>query len=328
MNHETTFDSEESAIISYSLTMFPLHGTNAEIADPTDLSAMWLPLEILPLVAVILGAGVYLFGVWRLRKRGDSWPIGRTISWVFGGMGSIFLATQGPLAALDTVLLWTHMVQHMILTMIAPVFLALGAPMTLALRTFPKGPRTLLLRFLHSGYAKLVTFPAFAGLLYIMNPWILYYTGLYEITLTNQFWHNVNHFHFLAIGCLWVWSLVGIDPMPRMGYPLRLVTTFITLPFHAFLGVTMMNSENLIAQGYYESLARTWGPSIAEDQEIAGGLLWVAGDLVGLMFFVVLLIQWSKASGREAIRVDRDLDRRDAEIAAQAANQEVGSERD
>ncbi len=116
--------------------------------------------------------------------------------------------------------------------------------------------------------------------------------------------------------------------MPRMGYPLRLITTFITLPFHAFLGVTMMNSENLIAQGYYESLARTWGPSIAEDQEIAGGLLWVAGDLVGLMFFVVLLIQWSKASGREAIRLDRDLDRRDAEIAAQAANQEVGSERD
>jgi cytochrome c oxidase assembly factor CtaG len=307
--------------------MFPFHGASGEIANPTDLSALWLPFEIIPLVAVLLGSAIYLLGVWRLRKRGDHWPIGRTIAWVVGGMGSIFIATQGPLAALDTVLLWTHMVQHMILTMIAPIFLALGAPMTLALRTFPKAPRDLLLSFLHSRYAKFVTFPAFSGLLYIMNPWILYYTDLYEITLTNDFWHNANHFHFLAIGCLWVWSLIGIDPMPRMGYPMRLITTFITLPFHAFLGVTMMSGENLIARGYYESLERNWGPSIVEDQEIAGGLLWIAGDLVGLLFFIVLLIQWSKASGREAIRVDRDLDRQDAARAAAAANQEVGSDR-
>jgi cytochrome c oxidase assembly factor CtaG len=310
------------------MAMFPFHGASGEIANPSDPFALWLPFEAIPLVAVLLGSAIYLFGVWRLRKRGDHWPIGRTIAWVVGGMGSIFIATQGPLAALDTVLLWTHMVQHMILTMIAPIFLALGAPMTLALRTFPKAPRTLLLSFLHSRYAKFVTFPAFSGLLYIMNPWILYYTDLYEITLTNDFWHNVNHFHFLAIGCLWVWSLIGIDPMPRMGYPMRLITTFITLPFHAFLGVTMMSGENLIARGYYESLERNWGPSIVEDQEIAGGLLWIAGDLVGLLFFIVLLIQWSRASGREAIRIDRDLDRQDAARAAAAASQEVGSGRD
>lgn len=285
---------------------------------------MWLPFETLPLIGVIIGALVYLLGVGVLVQRGDKWPIGRTLAWVLGGMGTIFVSTQGPLAALDTVLLSTHMVQHMLLSMIAPVFLALGAPITLALRAFPLPLRNLLLAFLHSRYAKVITFPAIAGLIYVMNPWILYFTGLYEVTLTNEFWHNVNHVHFIVVGSVWVWSLIGIDPMPRMGYPLRLITTFITLPFHAFLGVTMMSSENLIAEGYYESIVRNWGPSIAEDQQLAGGLLWMAGDLVGLLFFIVLLVQWSRSSAREAVRVDRDLDRQEAAAAALNKQQEVG----
>lgn len=304
--------------------MLPFHGTAEGIGAQPGFWEMWLPLEILPLIGVAVGAAIYLFGVWRLNRRGDKWPIGRTAAWVIGGMGTIFISTQGPLAYLDTILLSTHMVQHMLLSMITPVFLALGAPITLALRTLPLKLRNLLLAFLHSRYAKFMTFPGIAGLIYVMNPWILYYTGLYEVTLTNQFWHNVNHFHFIAVGCIWVWSLIGIDPMPRMGYPLRLITTFITLPFHAFLGVTMMSSENLIAESHYESLIRNWGPTIAEDQQIAGGLLWVAGDLVGLLLFVVLLVQWSKASSREAVRIDRDLDRQEAAAAAAKTEQEVG----
>lgn len=305
--------------------MLPLHGPNNEIPAPTDLAALWFPFETLPLVGVLLGIAVYLFGVWRLHHRGDRWPIGRTISWVFGGMGTIFISTQGPLAALDTVLLWTHMVQHMLLSMIAPVFLALGAPVTLALRTFPTRPRAWLLALLHSRFAKFMTFPVIAGLIYVLNPWILYYTDFYEITLRDDFWHNFNHLHFLIVGSIWVWALIGIDPMPRMGYPLRLITTFVTLPFHAFLGVTMMSAENLIARGYYETLVRNWGPSVVEDQQIAGGLLWMAGDFVGLIFFVVLIVQWSKSSDREAARIDRDLDRQEAALKQQ---QEVGLARD
>lgn len=304
--------------------MLPIHGTNNEIPAPTDWAALWFPLETLPLIGVVLGISIYLFGVWKLHKRGDKWPIGRTVSWVFGGMGTIFLSTQGPLAALDTVLLWTHMVQHMLLSMIAPVFLALGAPITLALRTFPLRPRTWLLALLNSRYVRFMTFPAIAGLIYVLNPWILYYTGFYETTLTDDFWHNFNHLHFLIVGSIWVWSLIGIDPMPRMGYPLRLITTFITLPFHAFLGVTMMSADNLIASGYYESLVRNWGPSVVEDQQIAGGLLWMAGDLVGLIFFVVLIVQWARSSDREAARIDRELDRQEALQAARKQAEEVG----
>lgn len=298
--------------------MLPLHGSTTEIPEPADLGALWLPLEIVPAVAVGLAAAIYLFGVWRLRQRGDHWPVGRTLAFVLGGLGSIFVATQGPLAALDTTLLWTHMVQHMILTMISPIFLGLGAPITLALRTLPGRPRHWLLWFLQSGYAKLITFPLFAGFIYILNPWILYFTGYYEATLTNDLLHNFNHFHFLMVGVVWFWSLVGIDPMPRMSYPLRLLAVFITLPFHAFLGVTLMGSETLIAGGYYETLVRNWGPSIAEDQQLAGGLLWVAGDVMGVLLFVVLMVQWARASDREAKRVDRDLDRQEALAAAKA----------
>lgn len=292
--------------------MLPMHSVEPISGGQPEFSEMLWPLEFLPLVAVVTISALYLFGVRLLRKRGDRWPVGRTIAFIVGGQGSILLVTQGPLAYLDTVLLWTHMVQHMILTMIAPIFLALGAPVTLALRTLPLRPRKALLWLLNSLWAKVITFPLFAGLVFVLNPWILYYTGLYELTLTNTFAHNLNHLHFLMVGSLWIWSLIGIDPMPRMGYPIRMLAVFVTLPFHAFLGLTMMNQQQPIAAHYYEELARTWGPTLMEDQQLAGGLMWVSGDIIGLLLFMVLMIQWAKASAREAVRIDRDLDRQES----------------
>ena len=291
--------------------MLSRHGSNNQIAQPDSLWVFWSDVEILSFVAVFGVMALYLWGVSKLIRRGDKWPIGRTLSFCIGGMGSIYVATQGPLAALDTVLIWTHMVQHMILTMIAPVFLALGAPITLVLRTAPLKLRKLIVRLLHSRYAKVMTFPLVAGGIFIINPWILYYTGIYEITLTNTIVHNFNHLHFLVVGCVWIWSLIGLDPMPRMGHPLRLIAVFMTLPFHAFLGLSLMSSPTPIGGGYYESLIRDWGPTVLQDQEIAGGLLWAAGDFVGILIFLVLMIQWAKASDREAVRIDRELDRQE-----------------
>ena len=294
---------------------FPLHGDELPAESVPALEHWWSgfwPLEWLPFVSLVAGAAVYLVGVRVLRKRGDSWPIGRTLAFVAGGMGTLFLSTQGPLARLDTVLLWTHMVQHMIMTMIAPIFIALGAPVTLALRTLPQNLRGLLLRPLHSRFVKVITFPLVAGAIYVLNPWLLYFTGYYENTLTNSLLHNFNHLHFVMVGSIWIFALIGLDPMPRMGYPIRLLAVFVTLPFHAFLGVTIMNENTSIARGYYESILRDWGPSVAEDQQLAGGLLWMAGDIVGLALFLVLMIQWSRSSDREAKRLDRELDRQEA----------------
>lgn len=300
--------------------MLELHETEPLTSGQPELAHMLWPPEILPLIAVVAVSALYLLAVRRLVRRGDKWPLGRTAAFVLGGQGSILLVTQGPLAYLDTTLLWTHMVQHMILTMVAPIFLALGAPMTLALRTLGPRLRKALLWLLNSIWVKIITFPLVAGLIFVLNPWILYYTGFYELTLTNPLVHNFNHVHFLVVGCLWIWALIGIDPMPRMGYPIRLLAVFVTLPFHAFLGLTMMNQPTPIAHHYYEELGRTWGPTLLEDQQLAGGLMWVSGDIIGLMIFLVLMIQWAKASDREAVRIDRELDRQEALARARQDN--------
>lgn len=270
---------------------------------------MWWPLEALPLLAVIVVSALYMLGVRKLQRENIHWPLGRTISFVVFGNGTLFIATQGPLAFLDTTLLSTHMVQHMLLSMIAPIFLALGAPITLLLRVTRGKVRKTIASVLHSRFVKVLSFPLFAGFIYIINPWLLYFTGYYEATLTNSLLHNFNHLHFIMVGSIWTWSLIGIDPMPRMGFGLRLFSIFVTLPFHAFLGLTIMNQSDGIARTYYESLNLEWGPGVIADQQIAGGLLWAAGDVIGLLLFLALAIQWSKDSEKEARRIDRDLDR-------------------
>ena len=127
--------------------------------------------------------------------------------------------------------------------MIAPVFLALGAPITLALRTLPPGGRGRLLAVLHSRVARVLTFPVVAGVIFVANPFALYLTGWYEATLRNPLLHDLNHLHFVLVGCLWFWPILGLDPMPnRLPYPLRLLAVFATMPFHAFLGVAIMSA--------------------------------------------------------------------------------------
>jgi len=272
----------------------------------------WEP-AVLPLVGAAVIGGLYLYGVHRLRRRGDTWSRWRTALFVGGGLGSFVLATTSGLAVYDTTLLWVHMVQHMVLGMVTPVLLALGGPITLALRVLPRRGRAVVLEVLHSRVAKVLTFPVVAGAIFITTPVALYLTGWYEATLRNPLLHDLNHVHFVLVGCLWFWPILGLDPMPmRLPYPMRLLAVFVTMPFHAFLGITIMGASTVIARDYYTELGRTWGPSLAKDQEIAGGVLWAAGDLIALLVLGALFVQWARASEREAVREDRRLDRLEA----------------
>jgi putative copper resistance protein D len=207
------------------------------------------------------------------------------------------------------------MVQHMLLTMVAPVFLALGAPVTLALRTLPAGPRSALMSLLHSRFAALLSFPLLGWLLFVASPFVLYFSGWYEATLDSRVLHELLHVHFLAVGSLFFWPLLGVDPVPgRRSYPLRMLLVGVTLPFHAFLGVSIMSvtddGAGLLAAGHYLDLHPV--REAVFQQQLGGGLLWASGDLVGLLFLGVLLTQWMRASEREARREDRRLDREDA----------------
>lgn len=269
--------------------------------------------EPLPIVAITLLAAAYGTCVWMLRRRGDSWSPWRTVSFCGGGLGSLLVATCSSLGTYDTVLLSMHMAQHMVLSMLAPVFLALGAPVTLALRTLPRPPRRWLLTVIHSRVAAVLASPPVAFTLFIASPWALYLSGWYEATLRSPALHDLLHLHFVAVGSLFFWPLLGIDPVPgRVAYPFRVLTVFATLPFHAFLGVTIMGMSDLLAGDWYNSLRRPWPPTVIDDQHLAGAVLWAAGDVVALVFLAVLFVQWVRQSSAEAVREDRRLDREEA----------------
>jgi putative copper resistance protein D len=297
------------------------HGGGSEQTDPLTPGRLFTAwgLDWLPLLIAVVAGGLYLYGAHRLRARGDRWSRWRSLLFVGLGLGTFLVATESAIGAYDDTLFWDHMVQHMILNMVTPVFLALGAPITLGLRTLPRRGRRVLLAVLHSRVAKALTFPVVSGFLFVATPFALYLTGWYEATLRHPLLHDFTHLHFVLVGCLWFWPLLSLDPMPlRLPHPLRLMAIFVTMPFHAFLGVAIMSSHKIIARDWYAGLHRGWGPSLASDQNTAGAILWATGDLVGLIVLGSLFVQWSRASEREAVREDRRLDRLEAEDAARA----------
>ena len=274
---------------------------------------------VLPSLAIVLTGALYLYGVRRLTSRGDAWPVNRSICFVGLGLGTVAVALCSGLAAYDEVLFGAHMVQHMLLSMVATVFLALGAPVTLALRTLPRRPRQLLLDLLHSRVVGVLSFPLVPWLLFVGSPFALYFSGWYPATLASPLLHDLLHLHFVAVGCLFFWPLLGIDPVPgRVSHPFRMLMLFATLPFHAFLGVAIMSVSDsgnglLAAQHYLPLVGRA---TAVFQQQVGGGLLWASGDIVGLLFLFVVLLQWMRASEREAAREDRRLDRMDAAARA------------
>jgi putative copper resistance protein D len=269
-------------------------------AQPISLSALVL----------VLAAAAYLGGVYRLGRTGTRWAPQRT-AFFLAGLAAIGAVTVGGLAAYDDVLLSAHMVQHMVLAMVAPFLLALGAPVTLALRTLPRGGRRPVLVVLHSRIARFLTFPVVAFAIMVASPFALYFTGLYRLSLENDWVHALVHLHFLISGSLFVWPLIGLDPVPaRVPYPLRALVMFLSTVFHTVLGLTVMDSANLIAGDWYPSLRLGWADP-ASDQRLAGGILWAGGELVSVIMLGALVAQWMRHADREARRIDRELDRRE-----------------
>ncbi|MFN2539737.1 MAG: cytochrome c oxidase assembly protein [Mycobacteriales bacterium] len=267
-----------------------------------------------PTAVIALTTVLYLYGVQRLRARGDGWSWARVAAWLAGELVLVVALCSG-LEAYDATLFGVHMVQHMLLAMVAPVFLALGAPVTLALRTMPKRGRATLLSVLHSRLARVVTFPAIPWLLFVGSPFALYFSGWYDATLDNQALHDLLHAHFVLMGCLFFWPIIGVDPIPgKVSHPFRVLMLFATMPFHAFLGVAIMtvdeSGKGLLAPEHYLPLVGR--ADAVFQQQVGGGLIWASGDLVGLLFIGVAVVQWMQASDREAAREDRRLDRLEA----------------
>ncbi|MEU1946267.1 cytochrome c oxidase assembly protein [Streptomyces sp. NPDC059474] len=274
------------------------------------------------LVGCVLALGLYGWGVARLWRRGDAWPVGRLVSFVLGVL-TIAVAMCTKLNDYGMVMFSVHMVQHMIISMVSPILLLLGAPVTLTLRALPaagrgrKGPRELLVALLHSRYMRIISHPAFTIPLFIASLYALYFTPLFDFLMESKAGHIAMMVHFLAVGLVFFWPIMGVDPGPhRPGYVMRMLELFAGMPFHAFFGIAlMMASEPMV--GVYEHPPARLGIDALSDQTWAGGIAWAFSEIPSVIVLVALVYQWYKSEQRQARRIDRTADRDgDQELAA------------
>jgi putative copper resistance protein D len=297
--------------------------------SPKALLLDWL-VEPLYATLVVVAIGAYLAGVLRLHRRGDRWPPLRTVTWIAGWLVVLFVTSSG-LARYGPVMFSVHMIQHMALTMLAPILLVLGGPITLALRAIHpsadpalRGPREWILAIVHSRVSRLLTHPIVALAVYVSSLYAMYFTGIYEVTLRSHLGHLLMITHFLLAGWLFFWILIGIDPAPRqLPYPVRIPLLFASMVFHAFFGVAIMQSQTVLAADWYAALHRTWGGTPLQDQNVGGGIAWAFGEGPSLLVMGALFFQWAKSDEREQRRVDRAADRAEARAAVRAAARAV-----
>ena len=274
----------------------------------------WKPDLIWALVSVG-GIFVYLAGVRRLRARGDSWPIGRTVSWV-AGMLFLFFVTNGSLNAYQEYLFSAHMIGHMMLAMGVPILLVPGAPITLLSRAVEKrddgsrGVREWALWAVHTKYAQFIANPIVAAILFASSLVVFYFTPLFAWSTREHVGHEWMVVHFLITGYLFAQALIGVDPGPvRLSYPLRIMLLIGTLAFHAFFGLALMSGDTLLLPDWFGAMGRTWGLSPLEDQHIGGAIAWGIGELPTAALTIIVSVQWFKSDAREARRLDRASDR-------------------
>ena len=262
---------------------------------------------------LVMMVALYVKGVIVLTKRGDKWPVGRTISFALG-ISVIDFATSGGLGVYAQFSFSYHMLAHMLLAMVAPIGLVLGAPMTLALRTLPqgrtpteRGVRGSLLAALHSKVGVFYTNPVVALLIFDGSLFALYFTDLFASMMQSHLGHLVMNLHFVAAGFLFFFVVIGIDPNPRkIPYLVQIVVLFAAMSIHAFFSIALMSSTTLIDKGYFASLQTPWLTDLLADQKLGASIGWAMGEVPILMALVATFINWRREDAREAKRIDRN----------------------
>lgn len=295
---------------------------------PPEISGWNLVTRIYPeaLIAIVcvVATSLYIAGALRLRKRGDSWPIGRTVSWLLGLGVLAFIQMSGTMTY-GMLMLSVHMLQHMTLMMIVPMLLVMGGPITLALRAIKparrgeRGPREWIVATLQSRVARFLTNPIVAFALFVSGSFTVYFTGLFETAMREHTGHLLMSLHILAVGYLFFEVLIGIDPLPkRPPHLARVMLQLLAMGAHAVFGLALTESAQLIAGDYYRELATeiSWLPSALDDQILAGQITMGFGELPGLVVMTVIVVQWYRSDEREARRFDRRESSAEAERAA------------
>lgn len=261
----------------------------------------------------------YIAGVRTLRRRGDSWPVNRTVFFMLG-VATFLFASNGGIAAYAKVAFSFHMVAHMMIVTLAPIGIVLGAPTTLALRTLPQGKsegeeglRGHLQRALNSKPVWLLSHPIWALVVFDASLFGLYFTGIFADLMRWHLGHPLMDIHFLAVGLLFFYVIVGIDPNPhRTPFLVRIVLLLGAMSIHAFFSVALMSTSQLLDGGYYAELQRPWSTDLLADQHLGGSLGWALGEIPIVLGLIATFVQWVRADDREARRLDRAAARAEA----------------
>ncbi|HET7013640.1 MAG TPA: cytochrome c oxidase assembly protein [Streptosporangiaceae bacterium] len=263
------------------------------------------------LALIMLACAVYLLGVRRVRQASENWPVGRTIAFCAGGAGLAFIATSSFLSVYWPVLFFVRAFQTVVLLLAVPLFIMLGRPLSLVIAAAPRlGPRVEAA--IASRVARAGTFPAITGLVLVLTPFVLYYSPWYAAGFHSFAVRELTGLVLVLPGLVFFWTLLRVDPVPRQyPYLVALWVTAAEVVGDAALGLSVIVDRNLIAGGYYHALGRPWGPSLASDQVLGGGALWILGDLIGLPFLAAVLIAMIREDEAEAKVIDAELDAAD-----------------
>jgi cytochrome c oxidase assembly factor CtaG len=288
------------------------------------------PLVVLGLLAAAAG---WVALVRRVDRAHPASPVPRRRSVAFlGGLAAIAVALLSGIETYDTTLFAVHMVQHLILTLVAAPLIALGAPITTLLRAAsPDVRRRVILPILHSRALRVVAFPVVAWIAFAAVMWGSHFSPLFDASLESPLVHDLEHALYLGAGLLFWWPAVGLDPSPwRMAHPVRLMYVFLQMPQNTFLAVTILGS-GVPLYAHYATLERSWGPSPLEDQQLAGSLMWLAGDLLFLAALAAILAGWMRHEQAGAAAGDRRVERerallreREARLAERVAGEREG----
>ena len=302
----------------------------AGIATP-DAPNLWRLISLYDPDALMIGVlitavALYIKGVVVLTRRGDKWPVGRTVAFALG-ISAIDYATSGGLGVYAKFSFEYHMLAHMLLGMVAPIGIVLGAPITLALRTLPqgrnpdeRGVRGTLIALLHSKPAGIFTNPVVILAIFDGSLFALYMTPLFGNMMQSHLGHLLMNVHFLLAGILFFHVIIGIDPNPRkVPYIVRIVILFAAMSIHAFFAIALISTSTLLDQGYFVSLQTPWNLDLLADQHAGGSIAWAMGEIPILLALVATFIQWMRDDQRETKRIDRN----EARLAAMGEPDEL-----
>ena len=285
----------------------PTTGTRLAPLTASDALTGW---QFAPLVSALLMllAAAYLSAGWLAGRRHAArpWPASRTLAFLLG-LAAIAVATQSSIGIYDDVLFSAHMVQHLLLIMVAPPLLIFARPATLLLHVARNPLHTRVKRILRSRVVSGLTWPPVAATLYASTVISTHLTPLMNLVLENAAIHNGEHVLYLVVGYLYFLPIVGSEPIRwRVSILGRYLLLLITMPVDTLVGITLMLVPRELFPAYARA-GRTWGPSLITDLHEGGLIMFAGSDLIMTVLGVVLAVSFVRVRDISLAGVPGDL---------------------